>query len=279
MRRSHSPRRVLAALSASALLLALTACGSDDSASDEVVGASSSTGASESADPGESADTQPAEGEEVDPQAFVDRLRTAMEGVTTVQLAMTMDTSGMTVQADGAMDYTTDPPSMAISMEMPALGDQPMDMRIVDGTVYMNMGALSQGKFWKLDPSDKSGPLGDLSSLTDSMDPAKSFDNYADGFQKVVFVGEEEVDGETLAHFAVTIDSGKLGAGVGDARMPKTLEYDLWLDDQDRTRRTLMNMGDSGTVDVTMFGYDEPVDIEAPSADQIARMPLGMAGA
>ena len=275
MRRPSSLRSALAAASASVLLLAVTACGSDktDTATDEPSSPSSS-----SSDSGES--EAPADGEEIDPQAFADRLLAATDGLTTAQVSVKMDTQGMAMEAEGSTDYTTSPPSMVMKMKMAALGDQPIEMRLVDGVFYMNMGALSQDKFWKMDPNDSNGPMGDLGDLTDSMDPTKSLDSYADGFQKVVFVGDEDVDGETLAHYAVTVDTAKLKEGQAQVpHMPKTIEYDLWLDDQDVTRKATMDMGDLGTMTMTVDALGEPVQIEAPPANQIAKVPGMMGGA
>ena len=134
-----------------------------------------------------------------------DRLQTAMEGVTTVQLAMTMDAIGDGRCRQTARSTTpTDPPAMAMSMSMPALGDQPMDMRLVDGDCLHEHGcARPRASSGSSTPSDKSGPLGGHERHHSTRwTRTKSLDTYADGFQKVVFVGEEEVDGETLAHYA-----------------------------------------------------------------------------
>lgn len=271
MRRPLTSRRLLAAVPAAALVLALGACGSDtETASDSPSTAQSSSAPAE-------AESPPAQGEQVDTQEFLDRLAAAAQDLTTAQTSMKMTTAGTAMTAEGSMDYTTTPPSMSMTMTMDALGGGPMEIRMVDGVVYMNMGALTQGKFWKLDPKDENSPLGDLGDLTDSMDPTKALENYEGGFDSVVYVGDEEVDGETLAHYSVTIDSAKL-AESATAGLPKTLTYDLWLDDQDRTRKAQMDMGTSGSMTMEVFGYGDPVTIEAPPADQIVKLPAGMGG-
>jgi hypothetical protein len=158
-----------------------------------------------------------------------------------------------------------------------------MEVRIVDGVIYMNMGAMSQGKFVKIDPDDAGGPMGDLDGMTDSMDPMKSFEDLAAAFQKVTFVGEEDVDGESLDHYELTLDTKKLKTLIrgdaGAAGMPKKLTYDLWLDDEDRIRQGEMTMGSLGSVSMVMSDFDEPVEIVAPPADQVIEMPMMGAGA
>lgn len=277
MRRPTSPRRLLAAVSAAALLLAVTGCGSEktDSATDAPAEASSSS--STVAEPSDEP-AEVVEGEEVDLEEFLGRMQAATEDLTTAQTSMTMSAMGMDISSEGSIDYSTDPPEMSMSMTMPMLGQEPMEILLVDGDFYMNMGALSSGKFWKLDPEDKSGPLGDMSATLDSMDPTKSLDSYIDGFKKVVFVGEEEVDGETLFHYELTLDSTKLSGDAAAVGMPEILTYQLWLDDEDRTRKAKLDMGDTGSMEMEVFAYGEPVTIEAPPADQIAEIPAGMGG-
>jgi lipoprotein LprG len=62
----------------------------------------------------------------------------------------------------------------------------------------------------------------------------------------------------------------------GDAAaLPETLDYDLWVTDDNLVRRVVMNvMGMSMQMDYTEWG--EPVDIKAPAAADIIKAPAGM---
>ena len=279
--RSLTLRRTLALTATSVLLAGLTACGGDDAgtATDEPTTASSSA----AGDPTESSDTEeesdaaePAEGDEVDADQFLADFKAGVEDATTAHMSMTTGAGGMDITAEGQVDYTTDPPSMAIEMTNPMGGDQTMDIRLVDGKFYMNMGQLSQGKFYELSLDDPSSPLGDMSSLTESMDPVRSFEQFASGLDTVTFVGTEDVDGEDLDHYVLTLDTTKVDALKGTGtEVPKTLEYDLWLDSEDRMRQVQIDLGSAASVDMKIFDWDEPVEIEAPAASEIAPMPGG----
>lgn len=277
--RSLTLRRTLALTATSVLLAALTACGGDDtgSASDEPTTASSSAAAepSESAATEEEADdTEPAAGEEVDADQFLADFKAAVEDATTAHLSMTTGAGGMDITAEGQVDYSTEPPSMAMEMTNPMGGDQKLEIRLVDGKFYMNMGQLSQGKYYELSPDDPNNPLGEMSGLTESMDPVRSFEQFASGLETVTFVGTEDVDGEELDHYVLTLDTTKVDSlKDAGAQLPETLDYDLWVDDQDRMRQVQIDLGSTASVDMKIFDWDEPVDIEAPSEDEIAPMP------
>lgn len=274
-------RRTLALAATPVLIAALTACGggSADQASDEPAAASSSeAGASDepAADAGAESET-PAEGEEVDKAQFLEDFMAAVDDATTAHMSMTTGAAGTEFTADGEVDYTTSPPEMAMSMSNPAMGDQTMDIRLIDGFFYLNLGQMSQDKFVKVDLNDKNSPLGDMSQLTDSMDPVQSFEQFSSGLDKVTFVGQESVDGEDLDHYVLTLDSTKVEMlqGAGGQGLPKTLEYDLWLDSENRMRQVKIDMGETGSVDMKIFDWDEPVEIEAPADSEITEMPAG----
>jgi hypothetical protein len=61
------------------------------------------------------------------------------------------------------------------------------------------------------------------------------------------------------------------------ASMPKTMNYDLWLDSQDRIVRFRMLMKNVTSVSATYTDYGADVHITAPSPADIMSMP-GTAG-
>jgi hypothetical protein len=275
MRRTTLIRRAAAGAAAPVLALALVACsgGSEDAAEPDSASTSSEAAAAEESPAAETV----AEGEEVDREQFLADLQAGVEGTETAKMRMTMDIPGQKVTSEGQVDYTTEPPNMSMTMDNPGAEGQTLDMRIVDEVVYLNMGQLSGGKFIKMRTDAKNSPLGDLDELTGSMDAVDSLQGFSDGAKSVTFIGEEELDGQQLSHYRLTLDTSQVdsleGAG-GD--VPKEVDYDLWLDDENRIAQAKLNLGkQTGSMTVELYDYDEPVDITAPKKSDITTMPGG----
>ena len=281
MTRSIAARRTLAALAVTPLLLTgLAACGDNgettakDTANDSIAGTAVLAGLQT--------------GDELDPGEFVGIVVDGMEASTTAHMAMTTSMGELgEITAEGDIDYTADPVAMAMTMTMPMMGKTPADMRFVDGVFYMSLGQMTGGKFWKVDPSDPSSPLGELGPMLDEMDPTALMKRLEPAIDTVSYDGQEDVDGRTLDHYELTIDTTDLAKAMSlphaaMAAVPDTISYDLWLDEQHRMAQVKMEMPAQGTtadVEMTVDGWGEDVDIEAPPADQITDMPdLGSMG-
>ncbi|GAA1149955.1 LppX_LprAFG lipoprotein [Nocardioides aquiterrae] len=276
MTRLITVRRTLAATAIAPLLATgLVACGDDDS------------GASASGSGQVALSSDLSEGDQVPPAEFVKTVTDGVEASTTAHMTMHISAGSTgSVTAAGDVDYTSTPPSMAMKMTLPgAAGDKStgeMDIRMVDGTIYLSMGPLTQGKFWKIDPSDPKGPLAamGLDKMMDQMDPAKALETMQDGISKVTYVGEE--DG--LDHYELTVDMKKMMASMGgnlpegaQAQLPDSVSYDLWLDDQNRFTKMSMDQlpmgGTDASMEMTVSDWGKDVDIAAPPADQVTDMP------
>ena len=267
MRRTPRPIRTLTAATGCALLLALTACGGDSEPSGGEPDSASSESTSATGD-------QPADGEEVEPGAFVDDMKAGLEASTTARMSMTVDAAGAGIDAEGQVDYTTEPPSMAMTMTSPMMGEEPIDMRLVDGVMYMNMGKMSQGKFVSFDLSDGANLPPGMSGLADQMDPLAAFEEFEPGLKSVTFVGNEDVDGEELARYQIVLDPSKVKSLQGlpaSAGLPEEIDADLWFDDEFRMRQMTMELDAAQpvTIETRLFEWGEPVEIEAPPADQV----------
>jgi LppX_LprAFG lipoprotein len=289
MRQTSRPLAVRRAATATLTVLALgglAACGGDSSPSDDSAADATSqvAGAPDGVE----------EGDEVDAAEFVRMVTDGLEASTTAHIAMTMSLgSAGEMSAEGDIDYTTTPPQMAMTMSSP-MGGGDIDIRLVDGIMYLSLGELTQGKFIEFDPADAKGPLAGLGmeGMLDQLDPGKALANMEDGISKVVFVGEE--DG--LDHYELTVDMQKMIDQLGgdlppaaESQVPDSVSYDLWLDDEGRfTRLSIDELpvgGATGSMEMTVSGWGEDVDIEAPAADEITEMPglgsmlQGMGGA
>lgn len=264
--------RSLTALALAGVLV-LSGCGDDDNGGAKV-GDSASASVSDS--PSETpSQTGSDEGEEVDRADFLADMRAGVEGFTTAHVTMDIAAGAGDMTGEGDMELTGGKLAMAMDMSLPTLGDGKVEMRLVDGFMYMKMPGQTGGKFIKLDLSDPSGPLGSLGGLTDAFDPSKSFDTFAEGLTKVVALGEDDLDGEDLDHYRLTVDTSKVDAfkGIpGAASIPETLEYDMWVDDEFRMRGMEMDLP-TGKTSVRYTDLGEPVDIEAPAPSQVTTMP------
>lgn len=266
-------RRAAAASAAALLALSLAACADDDpQAEDEP---SSETTTSEAA-----GGDEPEEGQTVDPAEFVDEVLGGMTDLTTAHMTMSLEGGPAEVEMEGDVDYTTTPPEMTMTMSgaMMGLGEDGRDIevRMVDGTMYLQMPFGQADKWVKLDIGEKGGPLSD--DLVEQMNPAEQLETMKDAVTEVTYVGEDD----TGDHYTLTVRSeafrdlqDQLGGSEG-ADLPSVLTYDLWTDDDGRITRSEIAMGDLGQVTITLTDWDEDVDIEAPPEGDVIEMPDGM---
>lgn len=202
-----------------------------------------------------------------------------IEAVTTGPLEagsahMTMTMSGaMSVTAEGDVSYARSGPEMRLTMSMAQMGAGRMDMRVVDGIVYMTIPSVTPaGKFLKIDPSDKSNPMSkSFGSLSEQMDPLNSVRAMRSGVRKVTYVGAESVDGVDADHYRVVVDSAAMFRRMKQKTvpgMPRNLTYDMWLDDHDLLRRMQFEVAGQ-SVDMSMSKWGEPVSVTAPPASKV----------
>jgi hypothetical protein len=273
MNRTLASRRSLAGAALAPLLfLGFAACGDD-----EPTGAAGET--SESASPS----AAPATGESIDPATFVDDILGGLVDASTAHLSMSMKGGPASMTMEGDVDYASTPPEMAMSMTNAMLGDGTIEIRLVDGVMYMQLPQVGKGRWVKMDLSAADSPLG--GDLLKQMNPETQLKAMQDAVTKVEYVGEERVDGDSLKHYTMTVRSeafrdlqdqlGAAGSGAAD-KLPSALTYDLWTDDDGLLRQTEIALGDLGSVTMTMSDWGEPVDIEAPPADDVMEMPSGL---
>jgi hypothetical protein len=127
------------------------------------------------------------------------------------------------------------------------------------------------------DLSDPNSPLG--SDLTDQLDPSAMADVFERGITASSYLGKEDVDGESMEHYRVTLDSSALideadlPSGAPDA-LGDELTFDLWFDDDGNFRRQEATLGSAGGgVELTYDNWGEPVDIKKPPESQITKIP------
>lgn len=257
-------RLPLRAVAGALLPLALLAgCGSGDSGDT----GGGSEGSSQSAESGGSE-------EPLTTDTAMDAIKAAYDDSRTAAITLTIGGgNGQSIEAEGVLEIDEQTTDMAMTMTIPGQGD--IDLRVIDEIVYVQT-PDSGGKFLSVDPSDESNPLAaQFSQLADSSGLDSTFDAFDAGLREVEFqesttIGDDEVD-----HYVFTVDTAAALEAQGQQApqgMPEQLEYDVYLDSEDRFRRVDLEVAGSQTrIDIDQWG--EPVEIEKPADDQITEPP------
>lgn len=166
-----------------------------------------------------------------------------------------------------------------------------MEQILVDGVMYMRFTGpdiampAADDKWMKLPLGDLGSGLGELLSGSAMADPREQLELLLSAGE-VREVGTETIDGVDTTHYAGDLTTDELA----DSEMSKPfrdllredlqhtggdrpMELDLWVDAEDRPRRLVMAMPDSGAEEMTVrvdfrdFGKD--VQVEAPPAEEV----------
>lgn len=271
------PKRWTALAAVTVVLAGLSGCGADEPVAEGRPGpqtVSSEPVGSEPAEP-EASDPQQAAGG-YDAQELMDAMKAAIAENESAHVTVASG-GAQAMKGEGDVSYAGDTTAMQMTMHMPQLGSGSVDMRLVDGVLYLAMPPMTPtGKFIKIDTSDPNSPFGDLSGITQG-DPLATFDAFDAGLEKAAYVGAEDVDGEEMDHYVLTVDARKAARAQGTAAPPgmRTITYDLWIDDQDLMRRMQFDEGRGGMT-MTMSDWGEPVTVTAPPSSAIMDLPGSM---
>lgn len=266
-------RRWVGLLSAGALTLTLAACsGEETPESDPTPGAvTDDAGAATQASAGQSPEA--AEGEEVDIQEFLAMLQSpGEEKLQSYTLTMAVNMGGQALEMDGAVDLSGGQPALDMDMTMPGMGA--VQMVMAEGRVFMSMpGVTEEGKFLEVPPEQ----LGDVSQQLDEVDITSTWDAWEEGAQQVVFVGEEDLDGQDMRRYEVTVDTeaaldaaGQTGddAAQASGMIGEELTYDVWVDGDNLMRKIAFEL-EGAVTEITADNWGEPQEIQVPSEDEI----------
>ena len=270
--------RLLLAVPVTLSLLGVGGCSNDEVAADPRVRGSSTTsagatdeGSASAADEGPGA---PAASEEISAQEFADVAHHSFETARSARVSMSVDGgAGPIFSAEGEADYESEPVAMAITMWIKSLGK--FEIRLVDGVIYVKP-AGSREPFAVFDLDDPDSLVGPIVAR---MDASAVLDQLAEGITKAVYAGREDIEGGQLAHYTVT-------AGTADmfgyfppkvlARLPQTLDYEWYIDDDGRFRRfttELVAGRETVEIDLSVDDWGADVDIAAPPNDEVTTTP------
>ncbi len=197
-----------------------------------------------------------------------------------VHVDMTIGVAGQKVTAQGDVAIGSKPADSAMVMTMDMGPSASFEMRLVDQTMFMNMGELSEGKFLKIDLSDGDNALTrQFGQMLDQMDPAKQMaqlDKAVTSFEKK---GEPmSLDGVKAQPYVMEVDTSKIDSfkdlpGSSASMIPKSIVYTIYIGPDDLLRRMTFDIaGSEATIDYSKWG--EPVEITAPSAGEISERDL-----
>lgn len=293
-----STRMRLGALAvAGALTWTLSACADDDggaaedpttpastqdsgpatgAASTEDTAATGDTGATSDGATSDGGSADAAEGEEVAVADFMAMLREpGEETLSSYTLEMSMEVDGQSMDVEGAVDQSGDAPAMAITMSVPDLGE--VELILVDGEVFMSLtGLMPPGTFIEAPPELTQ----DLEDLED-IDVSAVWDTWESSAEKVVYLGEDDVDGTQMRSYEITVDGEAVdqaletaGEQLGDDAAATSLApegpvvYRVWLDDDNLIRQLRADL-DGDPVEMRLDNWGEVPDITAPDPEDI----------
>ena len=289
-----------AALTASgvALVLALTACGGDDSSN----GISGTPNASS----------------EAPTYAGIEQLvASATQKATDTKSAhfkTEMSMFGMTITSEGQASFDPANPTMAVTMSAPGQGQ--IEMRLVNNTVYIKTDGMgSPDKPWQKASLDELAETqdADVNNLTSTMrdagDPTKMLEQIREAGGEIKDSKQTTLDGQQVTQYTIEVNPAKImdsmGGGVGvDAPeltglvesfgvipmevyldpegLPVRLEMDM--DFSQLMEKIGAQMGEEMPADfpvdafkmsmvTTYSDWGAPVSVEAPPADQVSDAP------
>jgi hypothetical protein len=163
-------------------------------------------------------------------------------------------------------------------MNLPPEQGGEIEMVVIDESVYLRLPPdVGLPTPWVKVQSDGSDPLSAqmaplIDQMTSSFDLEQSFETIA-AASSIDRGDTDVIDGVDVTEYVVTVDVSKLPADQLGGVAPEDLPFDeviysLWIDDDDLLRRYTNDLGEV-TTDTTIFGYGEPVEIEAPPPDQV----------
>lgn len=188
----------------------------------------------------------------------------------------------LTVPLRGAIDFERDAARFTVSLAglgIPGLGDAEIEARVVDGRLYLELGAVAGallGGSWAEVPLDTVGGF--------STDPTGFLDMLR-GVTKVERIGTETIRGVEATHFRGTISLADAIDRAPDARREALrralgaagaeVPVDVWVDGRDRPVRfaaTVAAGGVDASVRLDLFDYGADITVTAPPADAVTSL-------
>ncbi|SKC69220.1 hypothetical protein [Krasilnikoviella flava] len=265
------PQKTVALASAGLVALSLSACGTEKPAGSPAGDAGAQAEVAEVATA-------------ADLTELATQMQAAQEKASTSHLELTYagelaDAAGMsesTTSADLSYGATLEESSMHMSM---AVMGTDMDIVLVDGTIYLSMGEMTQGKYLSLtmeEMADDPAMAGTFDSM-ESMDAAAQAEAMADAVTSFEHTGTERVGDLETEVYSVTLDPAKIengAAGVDASTAAQvgemTVVYKVAPEGLPVQADITMEVaGQEMVVESSFSRWGEPVDITAPADDEV----------
>jgi hypothetical protein len=272
---SRSVRRALAVPVLAVALVSLTSCGEDT--------------VPVAADTGSAVDTVVEPGDEISADDLASLLQDALAQGKEAGSASVSFEAGSSEKAglsgEGVVAYADEALEADFTVESGLLGGS-AEVRMVDGVLYAKVPMFGD-KFFEIDPDDPASPLGAMlgGGLGGGMgahpDLESMFEGLEGAISQATYVGEDDVQGESLSHYSVEIDPAELVDGaehLSQLAAGSTLGVDLWFDGEDFLRQVELDAKQVGTVELNLSDWGADVAVEAPPADQVTQFSGMFAG-
>ncbi|MBC7632821.1 hypothetical protein [Aeromicrobium sp.] len=213
---------------------------------------------------------------------FASAITAALLRAKTSHISMAIEFGGQSIEAEGdvSIGSSVADTSMALTLDLGAAGAAAgaagsLDMRLIDETLYLKLGPMTDNKFAVIDLKDDSSPIGkQYSQLVDQMDPSKQLEQIEAALVSIDKKGTPiTIDGVDSQPYVIVIDTTKIpgmSALAGDAAsaLPDTITFTMFVSKDNLLRRLAAEVaGSSVKVDYTRWG--EKVDAKAPAAGDI----------
>lgn len=254
-----------AALATVVFVGGVSACGGDPEVTDSAAVADSAT-ESDSASTSAMPPVEP--GGDVSADELVQRLSSpGEEALSAFDFTLNYVDGTEDLTANGSVDLTSTDPAAQLSLDVPPMGA--LDVRLVDGTAYINVPELTpEGKFFEV-PADQLGEFG-VTDFTGSLDVNSLMDQLGAGSPEIAFVGAEEVNGAMTDHYEITLDPQAALDAVGqtapaDVNLSDAATTSIWVGQDDHLAKMMIGI-DGGSATVNFDNWGSEVNIEAPAA-------------
>jgi hypothetical protein len=240
---------------------ALGACGGQSQGSEE---------AQQSSDA-----TQLEPGDEIEPEQLLQRLgEPGAETLSSFEVTANLNGDQQKMALTGGVDLDGESPAANLTLDLSSMGT--VDLLLVDEVAYLSVpGMTPSGKYVEV-------PTGELESMgmedvTQSLDVNELMQKWDAAAQEIVFVGEQEVAGESTDHFEVVVDPQEVLDQAGETAPPELdvsgdVTYGIWVDDDNLIRQMKLDIdGSAATVRLDSWGQD--LQVEAPAPADVVEMP------
>lgn len=208
----------------------------------------------------------PVKGDRVDPESFLEALRTSFRSGSTAAVSFDVR-GGAGLRGDGFVRYRADDVDASLRIDDWRVKGASIDIRTVGGTTYMRV-PESRGLWVNLSEGGAGMPGADLA---EDADPRRSIGQLRDSIDEIRFGGTEAVGGVRARRFQmVTEPKAKQETGSDGPGQPAVTQY--WFDGDGRVVRRQTELAQAGSATFTWTKWGTPVKIVRPKSDSVVTL-------